>query len=289
MLHARMIVPADYNFLSALLHSHSGLNLGAGKEYLLESRLPPVAHAHGFASLDEMILSLRVRPHQQLVKAVCDAMLTGETMFFRDTAPFEMMRERIFPELVARCRERGTPMRIWSAAAASGQEAYSLAMLITEMESTFAEVPVEILATDFAAAPLNRARRGVYSQIEVQRGLPVQLLLKYFTRVEDGYRISDEVRRCIKFREFNLLDSYAGLGKFDLVLCRNVLIYFDAALKKSVMERMADVLYPGGYFFLGGTETSFGVTDKIVRLPDAPTSVHMRREDYAPTRTPVLT
>lgn len=275
---------SDYNFLSALLHSHSGLSLGMGKEYLLESRLPPVAQTFGFQSLDEMIMTLRVRPHQQLVKAVCDAMMTGETMFFRDTVPFDLLRDRIFPELVARCRDRGTPMRIWSAAASTGQEAYSIAMLVSELEDLFLGVPVDILATDYAAQPLNRARRGVYNQIEVQRGLPVQFLLKYFTRTEDGYRISEDIRRCVKFREFNLLDPYSSFGKFDLVLCRNVLIYFDAALKKDVMERMADVLYPGGYFFLGGTETSFGVTEKIVRLPDAPTSVHMRREDFEAAR-----
>jgi chemotaxis protein methyltransferase CheR len=278
---------SDYNFLSALLHSHSGLSLGMGKEYLLESRLPPVVQNFGFQSLDEMIMTLRVRPHQQLVKAVCDAMMTGETMFFRDTVPFDLLRDRIFPELVARCRDRGTPMRIWSAAASTGQEAYSVAMLVSELEDLFFGVPVDILATDYAAQPLNRARRGVYSQIEVQRGLPVQFLLKYFTRTDDGYRISEDIRRCVKFREFNLLDPYGGLGKFDLILCRNVLIYFDAALKKDVMERMADVLYPGGYFFLGGTETSFGVTEKIVRLPDASTSVHIRREDFEAARDAV--
>jgi chemotaxis protein methyltransferase CheR len=273
----------DYHFLSALLRANSGLNLGAGKEYLLESRLPAVAAAYDCPSLEAMVRLLRTQPHQQLVKAVCDAMTTGETLFFRDAAPFELLRDQLFPTLIARCRAQRRPMRIWSAAAATGQEPYSLAMVLAEMSEQCGDVPVELLATDYATLPLNRARRGVYNQIEVQRGLPVRLLLKYFTRTDEGYRIHDDIRSRVRFREFNLLDSYVGLGKFDLILCRNVLIYFDATLKKDVMERMADALLPGGYFFLGGTETSFGVTDKIVRLPDAMTSVHMRRDDVGAT------
>ena len=279
-----MIGADDYQLLSALLLEHSGLSLGPGKEYLLESRLPAVAQAHGMGSLAELIRALRAQPHQQLLKAVCDAMTTGETLFFRDAAPFELLRTTIFPALIAKSRARGTPIRIWSAAASTGQEAYSVAMLIAEMERDFAGVPVEMLATDYAAAQINRARRGVYNAIEVQRGLPEPLLRKYFTRIGDEYRISDALRARVTFQEFNLLDTYTGFGRFDIILCRNVLIYFDRTRKKDIMERMADLLMPGGYFFLGGTETSFGVTDRIVRVPDLPTSVHVRREDIDPAR-----
>ncbi len=275
-----MITSDDYAYLGTLLRTKSGLALGPGKEYLLESRLPPVARAYGFASVNELVSTLRSGPHQELIKAVCDAMTTGETFFFRDTIPFDLLRTTILPEAGDRCRRAGRPLRIWSAAASTGQEAYSVAMLLADMGVQMSGVRVEIVATDFASHALNRARRGLYTQIEVQRGLPDRFLRQFFVNTPEGYRLGDDIRRRVMFRELNLLESFRSLGQFDIVLCRNVLIYFDSITKKDVLERLSSSLTPGGYLFLGATETAFGVTDRLIRLPDIPTSLHVRRDDF---------
>lgn len=276
-----MITPEDYAFISAMLRGNSGLALGPGKEYLLESRLPPVARAYGFDSLDALFAALRYRPHQELVKAACDAMTTGETLFFRDTVPFDILRAQVLPALAERCRKGSRPLRIWCAAASTGQEPYSVAMLVSEMSTVLYGVRVDIVATEYATHAINRARRGIFTQLEVQRGLPDRLLRKYFTQTPDGWRIADDIRRRVSFREVNLLESFRSLGQFDVILCRNVLIYFDALTKKDVLDRLATALMPGGFLFLGATESAFGITDVVARIPDAPTSLHVRREDLA--------
>lgn len=274
-----MITSEDYSYLSALLRTKSGLALGPGKEYLLESRLPPVAKAYGFLSVNELVATLRAGPHRDLIKAVCDAMTTGETFFFRDTIPFDMLRTTILPELADRCRRAGRALRIWSSAASTGQEAYSIAMLLADMGVQMSGVRVDLVATDFAAHALNRARRGMFTQIEVQRGLPERYLRQFFISTPDGYRLADDIRRRVAFRELNLLESFRSLGQFDVVLCRNVLIYFDTMTKKDVLDRLSAALMPGGYLFLGATETAFGLTERLLRVPDVPTSLHVRRED----------
>lgn len=274
-----MITPDDYSYLSTVLRTKSGLALGSGKEYLLESRLPPVARAYGFGSVNEMVSTLRAGPHQELIKAVCDAMATGETFFFRDTVPFEIMRATVLPELADRCRRGGRPLRIWSSAVSTGQEAYSIAMLLADMGVQLGGVRIDLIATDFSSQALNRARRGVFTQIEVQRGLPERYLRQFFISTPEGFRLSDDIRRRVAFRELNLLESFRSLGQFDIVLCRNVLIYFDTMTKKDVLDRLASALMPGGYLFLGATETSFGLSERLVRVPDVATSLHVRRDD----------
>ena len=274
-----MISPDDYAYIGTLLRTKSGLALGPGKEYLIESRLPPVAKAYGFASVNELIATLRSGPHQELIKAVCDAMTTGETFFFRDTVPFEVLKSAVLPELAERARRSGRTLRIWSAAASTGQEAYSIAMLIADMGVQMSGVRTEIVATDFASHALNRARRGLYTQLEVQRGLPERYLRQFFVSTADGYRLGDDIRKRVTFRELNLLESFRSLGHFDIVMCRNVLIYFDGITKKDVLERVSRALTPGGYLFLGATETAFGLTDRLMRIPEIPTSLHVLRED----------
>jgi chemotaxis protein methyltransferase CheR len=274
-----VITAEDYSYLSTLLRTKSGLALGPGKEYLLESRLPPVAKAYGFGSVNELVSTLRAGPHQELIKAVCDAMATGETFFFRDTIPFEIMRTTILPELAERCRRGGRALRIWSSAASTGQEAYSIAMLIAEMGVQLSGVRVDLIATDFSSQALNRARRGVFTPIEVQRGLPERHLRQFFINTPEGFRLSDDIRKRVTFKELNLLESFRSLGQFDIVLCRNVLIYFDTMTKKDVLDRLSSALIPGGYLFLGATETAFGLTERLVRIPDIPTSLHVRRDD----------
>ena len=275
-----MITPEDYTYVGTLLRTKSGLALGPSKEYLLESRLPPVAKAYGFTSVNELIATLRSGPHHELIKAVCDAMTTGETFFFRDTVPFDVLKSAVLPELADRCRRAGRPLRIWSAAASTGQEAYSVAMLIADMGVQMSGVRTEIVATDFASHALNRARRGLYTQIEVQRGLPERYLRQFFVSTADGFRLGDDIRKRVTFRELNLLESFRSLGHFDVILCRNVLIYFDSLTKKDVLERLSSALTPGGYLFLGATETAFGLTDRLLRIPDIPTSLHVLREDF---------
>lgn len=274
-----MITSEDYSYLSVLLRTKSGLALGPGKEYLLESRLPPVATAYGFSSVNELVATLRAGPHQELIKAVCDAMTTGETFFFRDTIPFDLLRTTILPELADRCRRAGRALRIWSSAASTGQEAYSIAMLIADMGVQMSGVRVDLVATDFAAHVLNRARRGVFTQIEVQRGLPERYLRQFFVQTSEGFRLGDDIRRRVAFRELNLLESFRSLGQFDVIMCRNVLIYFDTMTKKDVLDRLSTALMPGGYLFLGATETAFGLTDRLLRIPDVATSLHVKRED----------
>lgn len=274
-----MISSDEYAFIAALLHRNIGLALGAGKQYLLESRLPPVARTYGFASVSEMIGVLRSRPHRDLVRAVCEAMTTGETFFFRDSVPFDVLRTMVLPEVAERCRTTHRTPRIWCAAASTGQEPYSVAMMLEEASASFARGRFELVATDYASHVLNRARRGTFAELEVQRGLPEELLRKYFVQVQGGYRVVDEIRRRVVFRELNLIESFRSLGQFDVILCRNVLIYFDVSTKTDVLERLSAALAPGGYLFLGASESTFGLTDRLVRVSELATSVHVRRED----------
>lgn len=276
-----MIAADDYKFLADLLKRGSGLALGEGKEYLLESRLPPVASRFNLADIPALILALRKGATTELVKAVCDAMTTGETLFFRDTAPFVALEKQLIPEILPRVRAQGRPMRIWCAACSTGQEPYSIAMIMDQMRATLGTTKVEIVATDYAAPTLARAKEGVYNQFEVQRGLPVTQLVKYFKQVPAGFQVVQALRDSITFREQNLLQPFTALGSFDVVFVRNVLIYFDTDTKRDVLDRISRQLHPGGTVLLGGTENTLGITDKLVRLPGATTSLYRRPGEAA--------
>ncbi|MFN8667010.1 MAG: protein-glutamate O-methyltransferase CheR [Gemmatimonadaceae bacterium] len=276
-----MIAPDDYRFLADLLKRGSGLALGDGKEYLLESRLPPVATRFGMADLPALVGALRTRSTPDLVKAVCDAMTTGETLFFRDNAPFQALEKQLIPEILPRARAQGRAIRIWCAACSTGQEPYSIAMIMDQMKGVLGTTRVEIVASDYAAPTLARAKEGIYNQFEVQRGLPVQLLVKHFKQVPAGFQVTDALRNSITFREQNLLQPFTALGTFDVVFVRNVLIYFDSNTKRDVLERIARQLTPGGTVLLGGTENTLGLTDALVRLPGATTSLYRRPGDIA--------
>lgn len=262
-----MIAVDDYAFLSDLLKRHSGLALGPGKDYLLESRLPSVAAVHGQSDVPGLVTLLRRNPSRELVKQVCDAITTNETMFFRDGKPFVSLEKELLPAAAKRARSQGRPVRIWCAASSTGQEPYTIAMIVAQMEAQLAGTKVEILATDFSTAALGRAKAGVYNQFEVQRGLPVQLLVKYFRPHADGFELLPDIRNRVTYQEINLLEPYQSFWHFDIIFCRNVLIYFDVATKKDVIDRMARLLAPGGGLFLGGTESTLGITDSVVRVP----------------------
>ena len=274
-----MITPEEYTFLSDLLKKHSGLSLGPGKEYLLESRLPPVAVTFGHADITALIAALRRGAPPAVVKLVCDAMTTNETLFFRDSKPFVSLEKEILPAAAARARSCGRPVRIWCAASSTGQEPYSIAMIAAQLEPQLAGTKVEIIATDFSAQALARAKAGVYNQFEVQRGLPVQLMMKYFRPVPEGFELVPEIRSRVTYQEINLLNPFPAYWQFDVIFCRNVLIYFDVPTKKDVIDRMAKLLDRGGSLFLGGTESTLGVTDSVVRVPNHPSGVFCRKTD----------
>ncbi len=261
------MTPADYDYLRKLVRERSGLVLSADKQYLVESRLQPVAHRAGLASLSELVVKLKNARSEGLVVEIAEAMTTNESFFFRDKLPFEHFRNTIMPALLA-ARSLRRPIRIWCAAAATGQEPYSLAISLKEMGDKINGHEIEIVATEFATQVLEKAKSGLFSQFEVQRGLPIQLLLKYFDQVGDSWQINPDVRAMVQFRPFNLLHEFTHLGRFDLVFCRNVLIYFDHETKTQVLDRMARVTESDGYLVLGAAETVVGLTDSFRPLPD---------------------
>jgi len=261
------VTPHDYDFVRKCLRERSGLVLSADKQYLVESRLLPVARKSGVGSLSELVGLLKRGDAEELMTTVVEAMMTNESFFFRDKTPFENFRLTVLPAMLA-ARRASRSIRIWCAAAAAGQEPYSLAMTLKEMERQLAGWRIEMIATDLSNEVLEKARQGIYSQFEVQRGLPIQLLVKYFTQVGDFWQIAPEIRAMIKFRQFNLLADLSHLGTFDLIFCRNVLIYFDQETKTDVLDRLARITASDGYLVLGAAETVVGLTDSFKTMPD---------------------
>jgi chemotaxis protein methyltransferase CheR len=272
------LIHDDYEFLRRHLKERSGLVLSADKQYLVESRLLPVVRKSGCASLGELVAALRAAPECALATAVVEAMTTNESFFFRDKTPFEHFRHTIMPALLA-ARRASRSIRIWCAAAATGQEPYSLAMCLKEMGRDIAGWHIEITATDLSNEVLEKARAGLYTQFEVQRGLPIQLLIKHFTQCGDLWQIAPDVRGMVKYRQLNLLHDFCHLGPFDLIFCRNVLIYFDQDTKTSVLNRLAALTAADGYLVLGAAETVVGLTDRFKMAPD-------KRGLYMPNLTP---
>lgn len=260
------MTPQDYDFVRKLLKDRSGLVLGADKQYLVESRLLPVVRKNGHVSLNALIAALKAAPFSALATTVVEAMTTNESLFFRDKLPFENFRNLMMPALLE-ARAPTRQIRIWCAGAATGQEPYSLAMALKDMPQV-AGWRIEILANDLSSDSLAKARAGLYSQFEVQRGLPIQLLIKHFTKSGDQWQISQEIRDMVTFRHFNLLTDFSALGEFDIVLCRNVLIYFDGPTKSAVLEKLAKVTAPDGYLLLGAAETVVGLTRSFRPLAD---------------------
>jgi len=268
----------DFEFLCRLLKDRSGLILTRDKAYLLESRLLPVARKRNMKSLDELIAALRQRPDNDLIRVVVEAMTTNESFFFRDIKPFDQFRSFVLPQLM-RARAAKKSIRIWSAACSSGQEPYSLAMILSEEKDKLAGWQFEIVASDLSNDILEKAQAGAYSQFEVQRGLPIQLLVKYFKQNGERWQIDQGLRNAIKFRTLNLLDDFSALGHFDVIFCRNVLIYFDQPTKSLVLERMARLLPHDGYLYLGGAETVIVITDKFQAIAE-------QRGIYGPVLSP---
>ncbi len=255
-----------FSLLANLLREKSGLALPRDKEYLLESRLGPVAKKHGCATIDDLCQAMRTAKKQAIEHDVIEAMTTNESFFFRDAAVFQVFRTTLLPALVT-ARAASKRLRIWFAACSSGQEPYSVAMILEEEKAKLAGWTIDMVGTDISTEMVQRSRDGLYTHFEAQRGLPIQMLAKYFTKEEQGWRVKQPLRDKIKFQNFNLLDSFGALGTFDLIFCRNVLIYFALPTKRDILERMARQLSGDGALFLGGAETVIGVTEKFSPHP----------------------
>lgn len=259
----------DFNFarFRRQLAALTGISLDADKLYLAEGRLAPVMDAHGLAGFKELADAMERREDLALIRETIDAMTTNETSFFRDRTPFDTLRERVLPDLMnARALQRR--LRFWCAACSTGQEAYSLAMTLDQEAKKLRGWSIEILATDISASAIEAARVGVYSQFEVQRGLSTGQLLRYLHREEETWRVNEHMRARIAFAEFNLLDDFRRLGTFDVILCRNVLMYFEPEVKRNVLERLSDSLNDGGYLLLGASETTGDAHSLYMKVSD---------------------
>jgi chemotaxis protein methyltransferase CheR len=261
------LLPVAFQTLATLLKTRSGLIIGTDKLYLLETRLAGIIKREKLNDLNGLAERLRRPGADPLARDVVEAMTTNESFFFRDEKPFLHFRSQALPRLVT-ARPPGSTLRVWSAASSSGQEAYSLAMIVAESTGVLGGRKVEIVGTDIARDQLARAREGVYSQFEVQRGLPVQMLMRYFRKDESDWRIADTIRAMAQFREYNLLSDFRALGRFDIVFCRNVLIYFDQPTKTRVLEAIAGLMPPDGLLYLGGAETVLGITARFAPMPN---------------------
>ena len=279
---------SDFAFLCEFLLKHSGLVVTEGKRYLVESRLVPLALSSNLKDVSELVRELRTGRNKILATAVIEEMTTNETSFFRDRQPFEELRQTLLPTLLEARRTRHA-LRIWSAASSTGQEAYSIAMTLLEAIPDIRQWRIEIVATDIAEKILARAREGVYSQLEAQRGLPSHLLVKYFQQHSQGFQVKPEIRRMVNFQQLNLFDPFARLGQFDIVFCRNVLIYFDAAAKTDLLNRIARQLTPDGYLFLGAAETVLGLNTPFDRCRSCKGAVYAIQSKPTPTFKPLAT
>jgi chemotaxis protein methyltransferase CheR len=262
--------PASFESFASLLYNGSGLVIGPDKLYLLENRLSPLMKRHNIADLDALAAKIRVTAPGvapgKLELDIIEAMTTNESFFFRDDKPFVHFRNHALPALMA-ARPASAGLRIWSAAASTGQEAYSLAMILTECRAQLGGRHAEIIGTDIAREPLARAQEGLYTQFEVQRGLPIQNLVRYFRKEGTNWRMNDAIRSMVQFKLWNLLADLRGLGQFDVVFCRNVLIYFDQPTKTRVLDAIARQMPADGVLYLGGAETVLGLSNAFEALP----------------------
>ncbi len=260
------ISATDFNYVRDLVRQRSAIVLEPGKEYLVETRLALVARSEGFGSLDQLFAKLRAPSSNGLHHRVVEAMTTNETTFFRDIHPFDALKQVVIPETRAR-RGRDHRLVIWSLACSTGQEPYSIAMLLREMGAAVAGPDPRIIATDLSTEVLARSRQGRYSQLEVNRGLPAPYLVKYFVKQGLEWQLNDDVRRMVEFHEMNLAELWPALPQPDIVFIRNVLIYFDVEMKRKILGKIRGILHPQGDLFLGGAETTLNLDDAYHRMP----------------------
>ncbi len=261
------MTPLDYEFLRKLLKERSGLDLSADKQYLVESRLVPLARKVGLSGISELVQKMKSGSAEAVTSDVVEAMTTNETFFFRDKTPFDHLKDTMLPALLQARAARRT-LRIWCAASSTGQEPYSIAMCLKELGAALAGWKVDIVATDLSQGVLEKSKAGIFSQFEVQRGLPIQLLVKYFTQVGDMWQLNADIRAMVQHRQLNLLQDFTHLGSFDIIFCRNVLIYFDQDTKVAIFERLARVIEGDGFLVLGAAESVVGISDVFKPYPE---------------------
>ena len=264
----------NYRFLQEHVYSQAGIVLEMDKHYLFESRLTPIVRQLGLGSINDLCALIQATREPEVGRRVVEAMTTNETYFFRDPAHYEAIRTVLLPRLKESRRDT-KKLRFWSAAASTGQEAYSLAMLL--LGDGLSDWNIQILGTDFSSQVLERARSGKYQQIEVNRGLPAALLVKHFSRAGVDWQLSEQVRGMARFETIDLRKSMRALGPFDLVFCRNVMIYFDAGTRKEILKELHGTLFRGGWLLLGGAETAFGVEEWFERQTVGSATVYVAR------------
>lgn len=262
------ISPDEFKLFSRYILDISGIALDAGKEYLLETRLHPLLTRYGAVSFSELLQKARSDFKKELENEIIDAISTNETYFFRDKSPFELLQYKIFPDLIDRRTKQshsGRPsIRLWSAANSTGQEIYSIAMILTEMGVTEDKYNIQLFGTDISDAAIAYASYGVYNKFEVARGLEERRLKRFFEKKEDRYKIRDQIRAMAQFKKMNLMKPFIGLGKFDIILCRNVMIYFTPDDRRRIYQNISKVLEPDGYLLIGSTESLANDTDLFI-------------------------
>jgi chemotaxis protein methyltransferase CheR len=271
------VTPLDYEFLRKLLKERSGLDLSADKQYLVESRLVPLARKAGLAGISELVQKMKAGAAEALTAEVVEAMTTNETFFFRDKLPFDHLKDTMLPAIM-QARSARRSLRIWCAASSTGQEPYSIAMCLKGLGPAIAGWKIDIVATDLSQGVLEKSKAGIFSQFEVQRGLPIQLLVKHFTQIGDMWQLNPDIRSMVQHRQLNLLQDFSHLGTFDIIFCRNVLIYFDQDTKTGIFERLSRVVEGDGFMVLGAAESVVGISDAFKPYPD-------RRGLYRPNAT----
>jgi chemotaxis protein methyltransferase CheR len=258
--------PADFDYISKIVREQCAIVLEKGKEYLVESRIMPLVHQEKLESIENLVKKIKLEPRGSLKDAVIEAMTTNETSFFRDIHPFETLKKEIFPELIEK-RKTKRELNIWCGASSSGQEPYSLVMVLRNNFPELNSWKINFSASDLSNQMLNRCKSGIYSQLEVNRGLPAPLMVKYFERIGTEWQVKEELRKMIQFRIINLSETWPILPQLDLVMMRNVLIYFDVEMKKNILGRIRKLLKPDGYLFLGAAETTLNLDENFERMP----------------------
>jgi chemotaxis protein methyltransferase CheR len=267
------MMPDDIETVRQLVHARSGVMVDPTKTYPIETRLAPVARREGFASVDELVQAIREHRDDRLIWAAAEALAAGESSFFRDKAPFDAFREEILPSMVASRRDR--PIRVWSTACGAGQEPYSLAMIVDDERPKLHGARVELFGSDISERALEKAQSGIYTQFEVQRGLPIRLLVRHFEKTDEIWTLTSRIRQMVRWRRINLLADLRALGQFDVIFCRNVISSFDTATRRRVLEQLARALPDDGWLVLGMDETVVGVTEAL-------RPAHGRRGLYSP-------
>lgn len=255
----------DFQYISKLVQDLSAIVLEPGKEYLVESRIQPLAKKEGLDSIEDLVKQLRTAPQNGLRTKVVDAMTTNETSFFRDIHPFETLKKFVLPDLIKK-REAAKELNIWCGASSSGQEPYTLAMVIRENFPQLQSWKIKYISSDISHEMLDRCKKGVFSQLEINRGLPAMLMVKHFERHGTEWQIKEDLRKMIDFRYMNLSENWSVMPKMDLVMLRNVLIYFDVDMKKNILNKIQKLLMPDGYLFLGAAETTLNLNESFERM-----------------------